>query len=112
MTGILGGTFDPPHNGHVAVAQAARREYGLEKLIVLVAAAPGHKRVETTAEQRFRLAQAAFPDDDVRLDEHPYTVDAVAGGRYPDALFLVGADEFCDFLQWKEPDAVLDLARL
>ena len=43
MIGILGGTFDPPHNGHVALAEAALRELGLEELVVLLVANPGHR---------------------------------------------------------------------
>jgi nicotinate-nucleotide adenylyltransferase len=46
------------------------------------------------------------------LDGHARTIDLLREGRYPDPLFLIGADEFCDFLSWKEPDAVLELARL
>ena len=112
MIGILGGTFDPPHNGHVALARAARRRFNLERLVVLVAAAPGHKSVATDPDARLELARAAFPDEDVVLDEHPRTVDAVAGGRFGDAIFLVGADEFCDFLSWKDPEGVLREVKL
>ena len=112
MIGILGGTFDPPHDGHVAVARAALEQFDLDRLIVLVAANPGHKEVPTDATSRLRLAQAAFPDLDVRLDEHARTVDAVAGGRYGDAIFLIGADEFCDFLSWKDPEGVLREVKL
>jgi nicotinate-nucleotide adenylyltransferase len=113
MIGILGGVFDPPHNGHVALAQAAKERFGLDRLLVPVVVAPGHKRVETPAELRFALARAAFPDDEVVLDENPYTVDAVAGSRFgDDAIFVVGADEFSDFLTWKDPEGVLGEVRL
>jgi nicotinate-nucleotide adenylyltransferase len=110
--GLYGGAFDPPHNGHVAVAQAAKAHFGLPKLVVLVAAAPGHKDVHATAEDRLELARAAFPDDDVRLDLHARTVDLLRAGEFDDPLFVIGADQFCDFLTWKEPNAVLELARL
>ena len=112
MIGILGGVFDPPHNAHVEVAEAAKERFGLERLVVLVAAGPGHKQVETPAELRFALANAAFPDDEVALDQNAFTVDAVADGRFGDAIFLVGADEFCDLLGWKDPDGVLREVRL
>jgi nicotinate-nucleotide adenylyltransferase len=108
--GLLGGTFNPPHNGHVALARAAEEELGLEDLVVLVAERPGHKRVELDAESRLRLARAAFPDRRVELDEHERTVDMLRDRRFDDAVFLIGADEFCDFLDWKDPNGVLELA--
>jgi nicotinate-nucleotide adenylyltransferase len=112
VTPLFGGVFDPPHNGHVALADGARRHFGLGRLTVLVAAAPGHKDVRLDADTRLRLARAAFPNDKVVLDPHPRTVDSLRAGRWDDPLFLVGADEFADFLSWKEPDAVLELTRL
>jgi nicotinate-nucleotide adenylyltransferase len=112
VIGILGGVFDPPQNAHVALARAAKDRFALERLVVLVAVAPGHKQVKTPPELRFALARAAFPDDDVVLDEHAFTVDAVADGRFDDGIFLVGADEFADFETWKDPEGVLEQVRL
>jgi nicotinate-nucleotide adenylyltransferase len=111
-TGLYGGAFDPPHNGHVAVAQAAKAQFGLPKLVVLVAAAPGHKDVYAPAELRLELAEAAFPDDDVRLDDNARTIDLLRDGGFDDPLFVIGADQFSDFLDWQEPNAVLELTRL
>jgi len=113
MLGLFGGAFDPPHRGHVELARCAKAELRLDKLIVLVAADPGHKQVETPADVRLRLTQAAFPDDDVLLDEHARTVDTLrAHPEWDDPIFLIGADQFCDFLSWQEPDEVLRLTRL
>jgi nicotinate-nucleotide adenylyltransferase len=113
MIGLFGGSFDPPHRGHVELARRAKEELGLDPLIVLVSARPGHKRVETPAGVRLRLAQAAFPGDQVVLDEHPRTIDTLrAHPEWREALFLIGADEFCDFLSWKEPNEILRLVRL
>ncbi len=114
MTGLLGGTFNPPHNGHLALARAARRHFSLDRLVVLVAARPGYKRVELDADTRLRLARAAFPDDPVERDEPSFTVDTLraADGRWGDPVFLVGADELADFSGWKDPNGVLELARL
>ena len=112
MTGLYGGAFDPPHVGHVAVAAAAKREFGLPRLIVLVSERPGHKGTHLPADLRLELARAAFPDDVVRLDPYPRTIDLLRGEQFDDPLFVVGADEFCDFPSWKEPDAILELARL
>jgi nicotinate-nucleotide adenylyltransferase len=110
--GLLGGAFDPPHMGHVALAREAVHHFELERLIVLVVTAPGHKGVETDGEVRLELARAAFPEHEVEVDPHPRTVDMLRARRFSDPIFLVGADEFADFLAWKEPDCVLDLARL
>jgi nicotinate-nucleotide adenylyltransferase len=111
-TGIFGGAFDPPHLGHVALAREAKRLFGLDRLVVLVAASPEHKEVQTPVEDRLALARAAFPGDDVRIDEHPRTVDMLREGEFEDALLLVGADQLASFQRWKEPDAVLDMARV
>jgi nicotinate-nucleotide adenylyltransferase len=111
---VLGGTFDPPQNGHVALARAAREHLPVDRLVVLVAAAPGHRSVVAPAEARLRLAQAAFAGlaDEVVLDEHAFTVDAVGDGRFGDAIFVVGADEGAAFPTWKQPEEVLRHVRL
>ena len=112
LTGLLGGTFNPPHNGHVELARAAKEQFAFDELVVLVAVRPGHKRVELDADTRLRLVRAAFPDDRVELDEHERTVDTLRAGHWDDPLFLIGADEFADFLTWKDPEGVLAQARL
>ena len=115
MTGLFGGAFDPPHNGHVALVQTAREHFGLERLFVFVVVAPGHRTVMLDFASRFELASLAFedvPDAEVVAEEHGFTVDAVRGGRYGDAVFLIGADEFAGFLDWKEPNEVLEHVRL
>ena len=112
MTGLFGSVFDPPHNGHLEVVRCAREHFRLDRLVVLVVAHPGHKPVATPAVERLALARLAFPDDEVELDDHPRTVDMLRERSFDDPLFLVGADEFCDFLGWKDPNGVLELARL
>ena len=109
---LFGGAFDPPHDGHVALALAAKERFDVPRLTVLVAERPGHKDVELPADVRLELAQAAFPDDDVRLDPYPRTIDLLRGEQFDDPVFVVGADQFVDFLTWKEPEAVLELTRL
>jgi nicotinate-nucleotide adenylyltransferase len=113
MIGLYGGSFDPPHRGHVELARRAKEELGLDRLVVLVSADPGHKNVDTPADIRLRLARAAFPDDEVLLDEHARTVDTLrAHPDWGDTTFLVGADQFSDFLSWKEPNEVLGRTRV
>jgi len=115
VIGLLGGTFNPPHNGHVALARGGLDHFAVERLVVLVVADPGHRTVDLDADTRLRLARAAFgelPRTEVRIDEHRFTVDSLRAGTWEEPIFLVGADEFADFLTWKEPDSVLELARL
>jgi nicotinate-nucleotide adenylyltransferase len=113
--GILGGVFDPPHVGHLALARAAMARLGLERLLVLVNADPGHKRATTPAGVRLELAHLAFDElagVEVELDPHPRTVDMLEQRRPRDAVFVVGADELLDYATWKEPARVLELVRL
>jgi nicotinate-nucleotide adenylyltransferase len=115
VIGILGGTFDPPHNGHVALAEAALQELELDELVVLLVANPGHRPCVEDAETRLALTEAAFagmPRARVERDENPYTVDAVRGGRFGDAVFVVGADEGAAFPLWKDPDEILRWVKL
>jgi nicotinate-nucleotide adenylyltransferase len=112
VTGLLGGAFDPPHAGHVALLRGARAHFGFGCAVVFVVADPGHKEVATDASVRLALAQAAFPGEDVELDPHPRTIDMLREGRFDDPVFLIGADQFADFLTWKDPDGVLELTRL
>ena len=115
MTGLFGGAFDPPHNGHLALAEAAIPHFGLERLLVLVVVDPGHREVELDFEMRLRLARLAFDGlerTEVLPEEHRFTVDALRARPAEDAVFLVGADEFAGFLGWKDPDGVLAEARL
>ncbi|HET7808532.1 MAG TPA: nicotinate-nicotinamide nucleotide adenylyltransferase [Gaiellaceae bacterium] len=110
----MGGTFDPPQVGHVALARAAREELPIDRLVVLVAEQPGHRAVVADAEDRLRLARLAFEGiaDEVVLDPYAFTVDAVRDGRFGDAIFVVGADEGAAFPTWKEPEEVLRWVRL
>ena len=113
--GILGGAFDPPHAGHVALARAAIERFGLERLLVRVVADPGHKEVGTPAVTRLELARLAFadvPGAEVSLEPHGRTVDQLAALGLDDPLFVIGADELTSFHTWKDPRRVLDLARL
>jgi nicotinate-nucleotide adenylyltransferase len=113
VIGIFGGAFDPPHLGHLALLRAAREELRLDETVVVVAAAPGHKRVETPPDVRLELARAAFPGERVMLDGHARTVDLLRDHpEWHGAFFLLGADEFAGFLDWTEPAEVLRLARL
>jgi nicotinate-nucleotide adenylyltransferase len=94
----------------VALAQAALEQLPLEQLVVLVAERPGHRPVVANADARLRMAQAAFEGlgpVEVVLEPHAFTVDTVRGGRFGDAVFILGADQAGLLETWKDPDEVL-----
>jgi nicotinate-nucleotide adenylyltransferase len=109
---LYGGAFDPPHLGHMAVADAARKRFGVEQLVVLVGEQPAHRAVHASADDRLALARAAFPTDDVRLDPYARTVELLHAEQFDDPVFVIGADQFRSFLTWSEPAEVLDRTRL
>jgi len=112
--GILGGRFDPPHLGHLALAGTAIEHFGLGALHVTVVADAAHKPSDASADDRLAMARLTFAglDTTVELDPHRYTVDALEAAGYDDPIFLIGADQLADFPTWKEPERVLELARL
>ena len=114
MTGVLGGRFDPPHLGHLELARAAIDRFGIDDLHVTVVADAAHKASEAPAADRLAMAELAFAGlgATVELELHRYTVDALEAAEYDDPIFLVGADELAAFSTWKEPERVLELARL
>ena len=112
VTVLYGGAFDPLHLGHVAVADAARAHFGVDRVVILVSERPAHRETQASAEDRLALAYAAFPRDDVRLDSYPRTVELLRTERFDDPVFVVGADQFAGFLAWAEPDEVLERATL
>ena len=114
VVGIFGGRFDPPHLGHVALARTAVDRFGIDELHVTVVADAAHKASVAPAADRLEMARLAFAElgADVELEEHRYTVDALEAGGYDDPIFLIGADELVALPTWKEPERLLELARL
>ena len=112
VVGIFGGRFDPPHLGHLALARAAVRHFGIDELHVTVVADAAHKPSEAPAEDRLELAKLTFADLNavVELEEHAYTVDALEAYGYDEPIFLIGADQLAALPSWKEPERVLELA--
>lgn len=123
-TGILGGTFNPPHLGHLVAAQEAHRELELDQVLLIPASTPPHKPVEDEpgSEHRLELCRLAVDGDDrftvsdleLRRDGPSYTVDTldVLRSQSPaDDLFLIlGGDIAAGLPEWHEPDRVLELA--
>ena len=79
---------------------------------MLVSEDPAHRRVYAAAEARVQLAAAAFPGHEIELDPYGRTVDMLRARHFDDPVFLIGADQFAGFGSWKEPDDLLELARL
>lgn len=125
--GIMGGTFDPIHIGHLACAEQTREAYGLDAVIFVPAGNPVFKkdRQITPALDRLamcRLAVEGNPAFDVSAIEvdrggNTYTVDTLRELRahYPDNVdlfFITGADAVMNIVKWRESAAIADLARL
>ena len=124
--GLLGGTFDPPHHGHLIIAAEAHERLGLNELRFVPAAVPPHKddAVQATGEQRLRMLLAAVDGDrrfavddmEIRRGGTSYTVDTLRELRRremdAELVFLLGIDQFRALHTWREPDEVANLATL
>ena len=124
--GILGGTFNPPHIGHLVCAQEARSQLGLDRVVLMPVHTPPHKAAldDPGPEARLALCQAAIAGDDeleisaleIERGGSSYTVDtlrALHGSREGDDLtFIVGGDMASSLPSWREPEALLELARV
>jgi nicotinate-nucleotide adenylyltransferase len=119
--GVMGGTFDPIHHGHLVAAEEARVALGLDRVLFVPAGDPWQKvsKQVTGAETRFEMVQVATADNDAfgvsRIDiDRPgptYTVDTLRELSGPDELFFVtGADAILEILTWKDAGEALDLA--
>jgi len=124
--GLLGGTFNPPHFGHLVCAQEALVALELDRVLLVPAGVPPHKEVEAEpgVEHRVAMCEAAIAGDDrfavsradVDRTGPAYTVellrtlrDAAPGDEL---WFVVGGDMAYSLPAWREPEAVLSLARL
>src|SRR5438270_604232 len=123
--GVVGGTFDPIHLGHLAVAQAALECGQLDQVLLVPSARPPHRRpAEASAEDRFAMARLAaegmdrveVSDAELRRTGPSYTADTLAElqAAQPDAdLFLVlGWDAAREIRLWERPERVFELARV
>jgi nicotinate-nucleotide adenylyltransferase len=121
--GLFGGTFDPPHNGHLLVACDAAIALRLDRVVFVPAAQPPHKQQAevTDAAIRARMLRLAlegeprFCFDTLELDRPgpSYTIDTLRelrSGRGGDWTVLMGADQFAEFDSWREPEEILRMA--
>jgi nicotinate-nucleotide adenylyltransferase len=124
--GILGGTFNPPHLGHLAMAQEAHWQLGLDRVVLMPVFLPPHKRLvdDPGPDARFELCRLAVEKDErfavsrLELDRggSSYTVDTLreihAASPEDQLTFIVGGDVAQGLRTWREPEAVLGLARI
>jgi len=124
--GVLGGTFDPPHYGHLVLAETARVCLRLDRVLFVPAGQPPHKpdRPVTPSHHRAAMVDAALADNpafalssvDLERPGPHYTVEMLAllGQEYPGAelYFLMGGDSLAEFLTWRDPAGIVRQARL
>lgn len=120
--GVMGGTFDPIHNGHLVAASEAADALGLDEVIFVPTGMPWHKKAVTSAEHRYLMtvvATAANPRFrvsriDIDREGVTYTVDTLkdVAKLHPgaDLFFITGADAIAQILAWKDIDQVWGLA--
>ncbi len=123
--GVLGGTFDPVHQGHRAVGLAAAQALALDEVRLVPSRVPPHRPVGPRASEHHRFAMAALvvkeepawtvSDTEVRRAGASYTFDTLNelhrdGLSATQIFFLIGADAFADIATWSRFPAVLDLA--
>ena len=119
--GLLGGTFDPPHNAHLVMAQTARAALGLERVLLVPATRPPHKEDDHTAwAHRLAMSEAAAAGVEgvelSRIEEDgeglSYTAGLLERAREQfgdDLYFIMGADSLREFPSWHDPERILKL---
>ena len=121
-TGLLGGTFDPIHNGHLQLALASLKQCKLDKVYIIPAGSPPHKKKSNVSpfRDRFEMAKLVCEQyqDLICLDieshrsQPSYTVDTikllVSENPEADFHFIIGYDAFLDLPSWKEYKELLD----
>ena len=123
MTGLLGGTFDPPHFGHLILALEAFRQFDLEEVLLVPARFPPHKpgRRITSFEHRFRMTELAVADspeltaaDLEPFDEPSWTVNLIEKltGMGMKICFIMGMDSLVELHTWKDPERISKMAKM
>ena len=122
---LFGGTFNPVHNGHIALARHVAAHFSLDQVAFLPCFQPVHRNVpNTSVEQRKKMIELAIEPyselalDCCELDRNglSYTVETLTEKKFehPDSVlyWIMGADSFNSFICWKNPEVILQLAHL
>lgn len=122
--GLLGGTFNPIHNAHLAIAREARKTVGLDRVVMIPSGDPPHKPPQgvASAKDRYEMVRLALGSDpafaisdvEVRRPGKSYSIDTVRllqqeFGNETRLYFLIGLDAFLEFPTWREPVTLLRL---
>ena len=123
--GILGGTFDPVHNAHLAIAKTAMQKLGLDKILWIPTGRPGYRKAPVaSAEHRLAMLALALEGEpryeidrrELEASASPYTVDtlkALRAERTKDEFYLLlGGDQYASLRRWRQPAEVARLARI
>ena len=125
--GIMGGTFDPIHNGHLVAAEQAFDDLGLDLVVFMPAGRPAFKQDKnvTSGEDRYAMTLLATSDNphfmasrfEIDREGITYTADTlrIMSGLYPDNVrlyFITGADAIADIISWRDAGDIARLARL
>lgn len=123
--GVMGGTFDPIHHGHLVAAEGARHEFSLDEVIFVPALVSPHKAGRRTAAPHHRMTMTllatlsnpffSVSDVDLRRPGPSYTVDTLRllreeRGKEAEFFFITGADAILEILRWKDPQLILSMA--
>jgi nicotinate-nucleotide adenylyltransferase len=122
--GVFGGSFDPPHNGHLIVASDAARGLRLDRVILVPSAMPPHKlgRQLSAPEDRLAMCRLAVvenelfevSDVEIRREGVSYTVDTLNELKREvpagELFLLIGMDNYVEFHLWRDPGGILELA--
>jgi len=119
---ILGGTFDPVHNAHMIIAQYAKEQYNIDRLIFMPGGNPPHKKNVTDKKFRYDMTKLAVGDNfeisdfEVNREEYSYSLFTLLAFRekYPhdDIYFIIGEDSLDDIQKWYKPEEILKLCKL
>lgn len=119
---LFGGTFDPPHIGHLLIAQTICEAESFDKILFIPVNIPPHKNVKTSLEDRLNMLNIAVEDNpnfeisdtEIKRGGVSYTIDTIMNIKQEYNIksnklsYLIGSDSLLNFHNWKNPEKILD----